>query len=686
MHFSRSLSLLLLAAASVARGQVVPATPVAPHDKTLNLDAVVVSAGPDGKTAFDLAQGTSVLSGDELRRRAQDTLGETLSATPGVSGTAYGPGASRPIIRGLGGDRIRILENGVGSLDVANVSPDHNTAIEPLFAQSVEVLRGPATLLYGSSAVGGAVNVIDNDIPIAPGDGQVHGTVEGRFLGAGNERTGVASVNAGSNAWAVQVNALKRKTKDIDIPGVARIDDDAPANQPRGTLPNSAIDTRSGSIGATAFGSTGHVGVSIMRYETVYGVPGDEAVSIDMKQTRVDLSGELTQPFGIFRSAKGRAGFSQYHHSEIGDGEVHTTFRSRAGEARLELPHVQFGPMTGTVGAQVTRTDLSTIGEEVVTPPSVTETGALFALEEIKHDRLTYQFGGRVEAQTVKLGDVEPGLPSVQGYAARSGEKKRFVGLSGSIGAVYYAQKDTSVALALAYSERLPTAQELFSNGPHGGTGAYDVGTTGLGNERSVGADLSVRRRAGAVTGSVGVFVNRFNDYVFEENLPATAIPAGNNPDGLTPFQYVARDALFWGAEAEAIIHLVDEKDRHVHLSLNADSVRATETTRHVALPRIPPQRVGAALRFDNAHWDLGVDVQHAAAQTHVAPDETTTPQYTLVGADVNYLLTVNRVTYTLFAKGQNLTDREARPHTSFLKEFAPLAGRGVTFGVRATF
>jgi iron complex outermembrane receptor protein len=692
MSTFRSLPLLALCAAVSARAQTAPTEPPPAGDEVRHLDKFVVSSGPDPKTSFDLAQGTSVLVGDELRRAVQATLGETLSSTPGVNSTYYGPGASRPVIRGLGGDRVRILGNGVGSLDASNVSPDHNAALEPLFASRIEVLRGPSTLLYGSSAVGGAVNVIDNRIPESTADSTGRGVLELRAGGAGNERAAVLSAGAAQQNFALQLNALQSSSADLDIPGVARVDPEAPANQPRDTLPSSESRAFSGSLGAAYSWKAGKAGLALSDYETVYGVPtgDDPPTTINMKQKRLDFSAEITQPFGFFRGAKARLGVGDYNHAELSGGTtVNTLFKNRALEGRLELPHIAVGDLTGTWGVQTARSDFSAEGDEVVTPPSLTQSGALFAVEELKlSSRATLQFGARLEGQSIRLGEVDPALPALPGYNARSDQLKKFGGVSTSLGAVFYPAKDWSLGVSLAYTERLPTAQELFSNGPHGGTGAYEVGTTSLGNERSLGLDVSLRRRAGAVTGSVSVFMNRFSDYIFESELPAGSIPAANNPDNLTPYRFIAKDARFYGAEGELIFHVYEHDAQHVHLTLMADTVRATETTDDEALPRTPPLRFGAKLDYEDGRWTTGVEVRRAEAQDHVAPTETTTPGYTLVNAHVSYLLTpgARGISYELFARGNNLGNAIARDHSSFLKDFAPLPGRGVLFGVRMNF
>jgi iron complex outermembrane receptor protein len=497
------------------------------------------------------------------------------------------------------------------------------------------------------------------------------------------------SIGGGDKTFGVHLNALKQKTSDVRIPGVARIDAAAPADQQRGTLADSATDTSSIAGGATVFWGAGHAGAGLTHYETEYGVPSDEpGLSIKMRQTRVDFSGAITQPFGIFRGAKARLGVGDYTHSELADRTtVNTTFKNKAAEGRIELPHAAIGDITGTIGVQGSRSDFSAAGEEVVTPPSLTHTGAIFALEEMKLGTMTtLQLGGRLEAQSIKLGEVDAALPVVRGYAARSNQKKTHAGGSTSIGVVMRPEKNWSIGAALAYTERLPTPQELFSNGPHGGTAAYEMGSTGLGNEKSVGIDVSLRKRTGFVTGALSGFVNRFSDYIFQQELPASAIPTVNNPDGLTPFQFVARDAKFYGGEAEISFHLVDRESHQVHLEFKSDYVHAEQTADHQPIPRIPPLRYGARIEYEGGRWTADIEARRSDRQDRLAPGEPGTGGYTLISANLTYSIPAERVTYELFARGTNLGDVTAREHTSFLKEFAPLPGRGVLVGVRAAF
>ncbi|MDB6167184.1 MAG: TonB-denpendent receptor [Verrucomicrobia bacterium] len=698
MHSFKKISLFLFSAALLAKAQTAPA-PLSPaplpDEKILSLDAFVVSSGPDAKTAFDLAQGASILAGNELRLQLAPTLGETLSATPGVNSTYYGPGASRPVIRGLGGDRVRMLDNGVGSLDASNVSPDHNVSVEPLLVERIEVLRGPATLLYGSSAVGGVVNVIDNRIPSAAPATPVTGRTELRFDTASNERTGVLALTAGNSHVAFQLNALRTETDDVSIPGYA--DPSNPEN--KGTLANSAISTKSGTLGTAFFGKAGTVGVAVSQYETRYGVPTGEPIEIDMKQRRADFRAEITRPFGPFKGARARFGIADYNHAEVDEttGLPNTTFHNHAYEGRIELSQQDFGNLSGTVGVQTSRSDFSAIGEEVVTPPSLTLNHAVFFLESYKVDpSLTLQFGGRYEAQSIALGHVRTDLPSYPGYSAATGETRRDHGVSLSTGAVYYLAKDYSLGVSVAYSQRIPSAQESFSSGPHGGTNAYEIGTTGLSKESSLGLDVVLRKRAGFITGSVGGFVNRFQNFIFEQrdasfyfaDASGTFEPYPVPPDTsyLPIYQFIAKDALFYGGEAELTLHLVEGTGYHLHLDLMTDYVHAEQTTDHQPLPRIEPLRTAVGLHYENERWILGVEARHVFRQDRVAPEETETAGYTLLNASVSRTIPGRLANLELFLRLTNLTNQEARVHSSFLKDVAPLPGRNLTGGVRLLF
>ncbi|HYG61137.1 MAG TPA: TonB-dependent receptor plug domain-containing protein, partial [Thermoanaerobaculia bacterium] len=344
-------------------------------DLTVHQDEILVTASPDARSRNEVAQPTSVLSGEELQRQLQPTLGETLNEQPGVTSTSFGMGASRPVIRGLGGDRIRVLESGLGSGDASTTSPDHAVSVDPLSAERIEVLRGPATLLYGSSAVGGVVNVIDNRIPDALPEEAVAGTVEVRGGSVADERGGAAALQGGFGRFAWSASFHTRETDDYDIPGFAESEalrraeeeEGEEHEQATGRLPNSATDSEGGSLGASWIGDGGFLGVSVTGFDSLYGIPGghehhheegeeheeeeegeEPGVRVDLTQRRYDLRGGVTRPFAFFRGANVRFGVSDYEHQELEGEEVGTLFTSDSREGRVELLQRQVGPLTGS--------------------------------------------------------------------------------------------------------------------------------------------------------------------------------------------------------------------------------------------------------------------------------------------------------------------------------------------------
>ncbi|MBE2213830.1 MAG: TonB-dependent receptor [Opitutaceae bacterium] len=693
---------LLASAAPAALAQTPAAAARSPqHADEVTLDELHIVSSPLARSTDEFSQSATVLTDEALRHRDQPSLGEMLDGLPGVSSTYFGPGASRPIIRGLGGERIRVLTDGLGTIDVSATSPDHAVSLEPALSERVEVLRGPSTLLYGSSAVGGVVNVVDDRIPAARATVPLSGTLEGRYDTGANGRTALGSVTGGSGAFAWHASGLWRDSDDIDIPGLAEHhhDEDEGAEEEEhvpGTLPGSGIETTSLSVGGTWFWETGSAGISHTHFDTLYGVPGHEhhhheeeeegggaspaalavyapagvdesdGVRIDLAQRRWDFRAERTAPFGIFRSAKFTAGLADYTHRELEGDEVGTRFDSRGGEGRLELLHQPVGVFEGAVGAQYSDIRLEAEGEEAFMPPTRTRNGALFILEELPTADVRWQFGARLESQDI---DVRDG----------SGVSRDKDALSLSAGGVWSFSEAWALAFSLTRNERLPTAQELFANGPHAATAAYEIGDADLGKEKSTGVDVELRRRVGAVTGSLAVFVNDFDAFIFEN-------PTGETIDELPVYRFVAREARFHGAEAQATWHAHDAQGRGLDIYALVDTVRGTNETDHTPLPRLPPWRVGLGFASVAGRWTFGAEARHAFEQDRVAPYEESSDSYTLVSAHVAYTVPLERGSLQCFVRGSNLTDDEARPHTSFLKELAPLPGRSFTLGARWVF
>lgn len=661
-------------------------------DLTVHREEIVVTASPELRSTYEIAQPTSVLSGEDLQRQIQPTLGETLSREPGVTSTFFGQGASRPVIRGLGGDRIRVLESGVGVGDASTTSPDHAVSVEPSSAERIEVLRGPATLLYGSSAVGGVVNVIDDRIPESLPGSRIGGTVELRGGSVADERGGTASLTGAFGRLAWHAGYVRRETDDYEIPGFAESEalreeeegEDEEHEQAFGVLPNSATETDSGSLGLSWIGEGGFLGVAVQDFDTLYGIPGghhhheeegegeeeeeeEAAVRVDMNQRRYDLRGGISRPFGIFRGANLRFGSTDYEHRELEGAETGTVFRNDSWEGRLEFLQRQRGSLSGSFGLQALSRDFEAIGEEAFVPPSKTDSWAAFTFQEITRSDWRFQFGARFESQDVSA--------ETEGVNDRS-----FDGLSGSFGVVrLFGDEDYSLGLSVARSTKLPNAEELFSNGPHIATNAFEIGDPSLSKETSLGADLTLRKVTGRLTGEVTLFANRFDDYIFEQ-------ATDEEEDGLPVFRYVQRDAEFRGAELTGVYQLYHGEPDHVDVELGADFVRAELRDTGEPLPRIPPRRYRLGFHYRGEKLSGIVEGVRVEEQDRVAEFERPTEGYTLLNASVGYRFFTANVIYDLLLRGTNLTDEEARNHVSFLKDLVPMPGRDVSLSLRVTF
>lgn len=661
--------------AELAAGQTLNVEIV--MDPAIHYEEIVVSAGPDARRASEVYQPVNVVRQEEIAEKLQPTLGETLNQEPGVASTYFGPGSSRPVIRGLGGDRIRILEEGVGTGDASNVSPDHAVSVEPGKAQQIEIVRGPATLLYGSNAVGGLVNVIDNRVPAHVPAESVTGTVDLRGGSAADERNGSLMLDGGTGRIAWHLDLSSRDAGDVDIPGPADAEDD-PAEFD-GKLANSSLEARSATLGASYVGARGFLGLAVTGFSTNYGVPGhhhhhhegeeeeeeedEEAVRIDMEQRRLDVRGELTE-LGFFSNVRLRVGLNDYEHRELEGGAVGTIFTNERIEGRLEARHRPFGAVKGVFGVQLSTNDFAAIGEEAFVPANTVDTRALFAFEETTRGRFDFQFGARWEQQDVS---AEGGLPD-----------RSFAGVSVSGGAIFHPADRYAVAVSLARTVRLPTATELYANGPHVATRQFEIGDVDLSEETSVGLDLSLRKTAGRVKGEINLFHNTFDAYIYDK-------PTGEEEDELPVFQYVQSDARFSGLEIETHTELWHEGEHHMELELSGDYVRG-ELVNGGNLPRVPPLRGSIGLHYQFRRLSASAEAWRYATQRRVAELEEPTPGYTLLNASVSYRILTQHVVHDILLRGTNLTDKLARSHVSPLKETVPLPGRDFTVAYRATF
>ena len=648
--------------------------------ETINIEAVTVTGNPLGVGSDELVVPVTILNGRELSLRRESTLGETLNSVPGVSSSYFGPNASRPVIRGIDGDRVRMMQNGVGILDASALSPDHAVPIDPLIAEQIEVIRGPATVLYGAGAVGGVVNVIDYRIPKEKLDG-ILGRGEARFGGADNERSGAAVIDVGNGIFAIHADAYKRETNDLDIPGFAKIESRRGANDPRGKLVNSASEGDGGALGASLTFDSGYVGLAYSTYNSKYGTVAEEAVKIKMDSDRWDFATEARDLGTIISGIKFRMAQSDYIHKEIDDGVVGTTFKNRGVEGTLEAAHGKIGNLSGVVGFQFQNAKFEALGDEAFVPPTKTVSDGIYVYEELPIDKIKLSFGGRIDKTQVDSGG---------GGKFGAAQSVDFTPRNLSIGGLYSFNENWSLGTNLTHTERAPTQNELFANGPHLATGQFEIGNTALSAERSNGIDAQIRWKAGKHSFSVGGFYTRFNNFITLFNTGNTVDNDGNlDPAGaLAEATVSAVPAVFKGFEAEGKLRVYEGRG-DLDLNLRGDYVHASNRETGDPLPRITPLRLGFGLDYNFGQFGSRLDVLHAFDQNRTDTFETKTDGYTQVNALVSYKF--KKVfsgigNLEVFAKARNLLNDEIRESTSVLKDIAPMGGRSLLVGVRGDF
>lgn len=655
--------------------------------QAVELQPQVITANPLGT---QLAAPSSVLEGDQLTLQQKGSLGETLNTQPGVASTWFGPGASRPVIRGLDGDRIRILRNGVGALDASSLSYDHAVPLDPVNVERVEIVRGPAALLYGGNAIGGVVNTFDNRIPDAPVEG-IHGAGELRYGGAATTRSSAGKLEAGDGRFALHLDANSRQFNDLRIPGYARSSKVRDADEPGGRhrLENSDGRQDGGALGGSYNWEHGYAGLSYSRYDANYGSVAEPGVRLAMEQDHYAFASELRDLDGPFSSLKFDAGYTDYQHQELEGGEVHTTFKNKGYEARVEARHQPLGPVEGVIGAQVSRNEFSALGEEAFVPKTDTDSLALFVLEQWKAtDRLDLSLGARLEHTRVD--------PDSQGSErfAQADSASSFTAASLSSGAVYQLTPIWSLAASLGYTERAPTFYELYANGAHVATGTFEVGDPGLSKEKAISSDLALRFDNGTHKGSVGVFYSHFSNYIgllasgnLREGHDHDHDPGhGHDHEDIPEYLYHGVRARFYGLEAQDRWQLLENAYGSFALELSGDYTRAKNLDTGEDLPRIAPLRLNSGLAWNLDRWQARLDVQHASSQHRKPANETSTEGYTTLGASVGYRFEVGQSEWLAFVRGENLTDQTVRYASSILRDIAPAPGRSVEVGLRTTF
>ncbi len=685
---------------------LVFAAPLYAEDSVQKLDDIIITA-PLQETTSEFAVPVTVLEDDELMMKMGHSIGETLKQEQGITSQSFGPGVGTPVIRGQSGPRVRVLSSGIGSNDVSQLSPDHATSIEPIMAERIEVLRGPATLLYGSGAMGGVVNVIDNRIPSFIPDKPFGGVVEQRYDSAFDETSTALKAEGGKDHLAYHLDGLFRDRSNMSIDGQAI---DAPAAQSldstlnviqnsHGMIPNTYAQTINGSAGVSLVGDPGFAGVSINQLHNNYGIAPDGSggsnTRIDIQQTKYDFKSELNNPLSFAELLKMRMGYTDYYHKELDGGEPGTAFSNKTFEGRMELIHKPIGLFRGLVGFQVLSSDFSAFdftGAQTIVPKSLISSYGVFGVESFNYGPVTYQLGGRVEESSIApqsgTNYSSPnGLPISSSY--------NYLPVSASASGLWKLDKKNSLNLALTRSQRAPQVQELLSHGFHDATRSFEEGNPNLQMETSYNLDLGYKFKADWVRAELDLFNNWVNNYIYQQRTGQFVL---QNPDtgaadacslntGCTAVvQSYQANAIFRGYESKLIFPVMENHYGLVDLTLFSDYTRGTFVNGG-DVPRMPPLRFGFQWDYTKQQWTSNLRFTRAQAQNHPGADDTSTAGYYLLSLGSQYQIKdFHDAKIMLFAKANNLLNENIRNSVSYLRNFSPEPGRGVEVGIRVNY
>jgi iron complex outermembrane receptor protein len=662
-----------------------------------HLDEVTITAR--SLDSAGLLVPAQLLSGAALTQRQGATLGETLDNLPGIANSSFGPNVGRPIIRGMDGDRIRILQNSGSNMDVSAMSADHAVPIDPLAIERIEVLRGPTTLLYGGSALGGVVNVIDNRIArdrAFDSKGGVMGKAEVRTGGAADERSTGAMVEAGNDRVVLHVDAFDRTTKNLRVPK----DFDCNGTLQRRVC-NSTSDTKGAAVGGTLLFDKGYLGLSTSEYRSSYGTVAEPAVTIGMLRRHHSMEGQLRNLDGLFQDVKFQLGHTNYTHTEYDGTVAGTRFDNKGNDFRFEgrQQTLQLGSglqLEGTSGIERERNTMQANGEEKFVGPSHTQSTALFTYQALQTSWGQLSAGARTESVNVQL---------IDDFGENLAQTKIFKPFSYSLGVMRNlrqgeAQNGWQITSNLSASQRAPKDYELFADGKHVATAAYEKGSANIGLEKATQFDVGGEWKNGPHKFGITGFASRFSNFIALQ-------PTGQNTadaDALPIYQYQGVRARFYGMETNAKIRMVGSEQAilspnvthgALDLELRADLVRAQDATHNQPLPRIAPMRLGADVVWSRQAWGARFGFVHAAAQNRV-PDNgglagVATASHTLWNAGLNYHTHVGQTHWMVFAKLDNITDKLAYSSTSVLTQTMganapPIAGRSLKVGLQASF
>ena len=699
----RPLALSLAAAVfphlpAQAQDAAAPQSPVV-------LEGVTVQASPFKGDPDALVQPVVVLKGADLERKRKATIGEVLEGELGVSTSDFGPGVGRPVIRGQGGSRVLVLNNGISSLDVSSVSDDHAVSIDPGFAEQVEIIKGPATLIYGSAASAGVINVIDSRLAdkVTPG---LHNASEISYGDNGRDFNGKTEFDYGVGKNQFHLDFGGRSTDRFEIPGNSASD----GSGEEGRIPNSQGHTGNGAVSYSRVGDQGSFSAALSTFNAKYGLVVEPTAYIDLKQTRLDLQGVLLAPSEGFKSVRARLGANVYTHTEFEDvGVPGTKFYNQEQELRVEAEHLPLGRWHGVIGLQAGQRRFEARGEEALAPKTDSMQLGLFAVEKTPFTFIVpgqFEVGARIEA--VKH---EPFAGKIDPRLGEPSKDNDFAPLSVSAGTLFNLDDSHHLRLNLSRSERAPTPEELYAYGPHGATGVFERGNQDLKKEAATNFEISLDRHRGRWTWLGNVYYEEIRNFVYLAEAPADGRNADGSASGETPADgqavslvdgegtfvrsdadadeaftladYRQAKARFYGAEAETRYKFLTGP---VKLSsrLFGDLVRGS-LQNGGDLPRITPPRYGVGLDAARGPLSGGVSLTEVAEQKHFALDGPTA-SYTLLSADAAYRLPLAGGEATVFLRGRNLLDEEARRATSFLKDVYPLSGRSFFVGFNVRF
>lgn len=685
LHLAIALTVSALSPAAFSQTAAVPV--VNSKDAPQLLEPIVVTGNPFGRS--NAGQPSSVLSGEDLAQRQSGTLGETLSGLPGVSSTYFGPNASRPVIRGLDSERVRMLENGAASIDAASLSFDHAVPIDPIAVERIEILRGPAALLYGGAAIGGVVNAISNRIPkklfAAP-----TGTLALQVGGAERNTTGAVKLETSSGPLSFHLDATRRESDDLRVPTFTK-----PNGEISDRVVNSASKTTSAAFGASHVTPNGYIGASFDHYGSTYGTVVEEDVIIRMKRDKWTIAGEQRNLGTFIDTVTGHAAVTRYQHQEIeGTGAIGTTFKNRGEEFRVEVKTKAYGAWRTLIGMHGEAANFSALGAEAFVPPSKTQSLALFAMQQGSFGATDVAIGARAERSSVSTSAVFKEDGTLRFGMA---DKKQVALGSFSAGLTQRLSPMFSLNTNVAYSERAPSFFERYADGVHIATAAYELGNRELPKEKSTHVDIGLAWKSGAHRAQITAFASRHRNFIsldatgrnFEETAEdgqVTSIPI---------YEFRAVPARFYGVEAESSWRVIDSAST-LDLIAKFDVVRAKNNDTGEPLPRIVPARFTFGANYKISNWSLRGEVVHASKQSRIPlverftndASDGSTKAHTMLSLSLSRSFAWDRLSGIVFVRGSNLTNALGYSASSIrsVRELSPLPGRGIRAGIEMTF